>query len=236
MSRSQPAIQLKNTLTVVKLGLILCLSFFGARAQDAMQGSCDEVRPSDPRVALDAQASATTIAGRLALAGRLRTTSLGRHGGRARAQRVSSSKTGARSFTPTRAAGPFYVRGQRARRLGVVEARSARARRVSRSGPPGLRLTLQRRLRGASSPPTCLTRTTDVAKPANENAPPAPDRPRRRRAHRPAAGESTSCGHDGAASRRNQRQRQDRPPSRPATLLEIVVGRERVRIIVHPVP
>lgn len=215
---------------------VVCLCCAGARAQGAMQGPAEEVRPSEPRVALDAQTSAYDIAGRVALTGRLRTTSLaGTVDAPERNVRLIIENRSAVFYTYAAGWATFYGADNVRCGEGLWKLEALAPGESAEVDTPGLRLTC--------TPTTwrivasnLITRTTDVAKPANENAPPAPEQTTPTTSTPPAAAESTSVAVTPALPPLEINVNVKTVPIQPGNPLEIVVGRERVRIIVQPVP
>ena len=209
-----------------------------ARAQD----TSGDVRASEPRVPLDAQAAAYDIYGRAALAGRLRTTTLaGTPDAPGRNARIVIESQSQVFYTYASGWATFYGADGVRCGEGMWKLEALAPGESAEVDTPGLRLTC--------TPTTwrivalnLLTRTTDAAKPADETgAPPAetttPTPPGA--ATTPSTAPPTSPS-DAPATRTlppleiNVNGR--RIPIQPGNPLEITVGSERVRIVLQPVP
>jgi len=225
------------------LGLVCvawcCCCLVSARAQD----TSGDVRASEPRVPLDAQAAAYDIYGRAALAARLRTAVLGgTPDAPVRNSRIVIESQSQVFYTYTSGWVTFYGADGVRCGEGMWKVEALAPGESAEVDTPGLRLTC--------TPTTwrivalnLLTRTTDAAKPADETgAPPAetttPTQPAA--AATPEAAPPTSPPGAPAATRTlppleiNVNGRTI--PIQPGNPVEITVGGERVRIILQPVP
>lgn len=241
--------------TLVALTICALCSLAAARAQETsppQQEVTDPTptagaRPSEARVALDAQAVAYDIAGRVALAARLRTTALaGTHDSPERNSRLVVENRSPVFYTYATGWVTFYggdgVRcGEGAWKLeALAPGESAEV------DTPGLRLTCTPatwRIVAAN----LLTRTTDAAKPADETAPPPAEQPATQATPQTSPPSSPSNNLSSSESESSSVALRVVPPLEinvngktiPIQLgnpLEIVVGRERVLIVVKPAP
>ncbi|HYN86283.1 MAG TPA: hypothetical protein VER32_13630 [Pyrinomonadaceae bacterium] len=242
-----------RTLIALTLCALCCLA--GARAQETTTSQeaagpatpTAGARPSEARVALDAQATAYDIAGRVALTARLRTTSLaGTPDSPERNSRLVVENRSPVFYTYASGWATFYggdgVRcGEGAWKLeALAPGESAEV------DTPGLRLTCTPatwRIVAAN----LLTRTTDVAKPADEGAPPAAEQPATQASPQSSPPSSPLNNLSSSESESSSRGARGVPaleinvngktiPIQLGNPLEIVVGGERVRIVVQPVP
>jgi hypothetical protein len=207
---------------------ILCCSLTNAFAQDATQGPAGDVRASEPRVPLTAEASGYDIAGRVALVGRLRTTTLaGSPDAPERNVRVVIENRGAVFYTYATGWATFYGGDNVRCGEGMWKLEALAPGEMAEVDTPGLRLTCQ---------PTTwrivatnlLTRTTDAAKPPDQTAPPPTDTP---------APASPSSPPSAAALPPLEININGKTlPIQPGNPLEVVVGKERVRLILQPAP
>jgi hypothetical protein len=231
---------------VLSFVFVLCC-FAGARAQDATSG---DVRASEPRVPLDAQAAAYDIYGRTALAARLRTTTLvGTTDAPERNTRIVVENRSPVFYTYASGWATFYGADNVRCGEGMWKLEALAPGESAEVETPGLRLTC--------TPATwrivalnLLTRTTDAAKPADETAaPPAetvtPTQPDA--ATPPTTTTTTAPSTSAATSSSTSPAARTLPPLeinvngrvipiQPGNPLEITVGAERVRIILQPVP
>ena len=216
-----------------------CCCLASARAQDVS----GDVRASEPRVALDAEAAAYDIYGRAALAARLRTATLvGTPDAPGRNARLVIESRSQVFYTYASGWATFYGSDNVRCGEGMWKLEALAPGESAEVDTPGLRLTC--------TPTTwrivalnLLTRTTDAAKPADESAPPpaettTPTQPDA--ATTPSMPPPTSSSAAPATARTlppleiNVNGRVI--PIQPGNPLEITVGAERVRIVLQPVP
>lgn len=210
--------------------LILALTG-GAHAQEQQQTAATtsgEVRPSEARVPLAQAAAAFDVAGREALAGRLRTQALaGTPDAPVRNTRIVIENRSPVFFTYATGWATFYAEDGVRCGEGLWKLEALAPAEQAEVDTPGLRLTC--------SPATwrvvalnLLTRTTDIAKP-NQPAPPAGE------AAAPPPPSSTSP--PAANGQRLEININGRTlPLQLDNPVEIVVGQERVRIVVREKP
>ncbi|HEY0083925.1 MAG TPA: hypothetical protein VGB61_14195 [Pyrinomonadaceae bacterium] len=232
---------MKAIIDVFRLALVLTVCAVGASAQGmpAEQGTAAAAGGGEPRVALTEATTAFDAAGRVALGGRLRTTALaGTQDAPARNVLIAIENRSAYFYNYVSGSATFYDAGGVRCGEGLWKLGTLAVGEVAEVDTPGLRLTC--------TPATwrivainLLTRSTDVAKP-NEPAPPADAVPP------PANATATPAPPNGAPASNVS------PTSTPPRLeidingrtlpllignpLEIVVGNERVRIVVNPAP
>jgi hypothetical protein len=223
--------------TLIALTFCALCSLAGARAQDAAtqeattqeattQTTTAGVRPSEARVALDAPAEAYDIAGRVALAARLRTTSLaGTHDSPERNSRLVVENRSNVFYTYASGWVTFYGGDGVRCGEGLWKLEALAPGESAEVDTPGLRLTCAPatwRVVAAN----LLTRTTDAAKPSDESAPPPAEQPN------PSATQATPPALPPLEINVNGKT----IPIQPGNPLELTVGRERVRIVLQPAP
>jgi hypothetical protein len=218
-----------------------------ARAQAQQQTAVatnGDVRPSEPRVALAQPAVAYDVAGHEALGGRLRTQSLaGTPDAPVRNVRIVVESRSQVFYNYVAGWATFYGEDGVRCGEGLWKIEALAPAEQAEVDTPGLRLTCTPatwRITAA----TLLTRTGDVAKPAEQAAPP----PAETSAGASAAPASASgASTTGAGVAAGTAAPANVPPLEinvngktiPIQLgnpLEIQVGKERVRIVVQPAP
>ena len=206
---------------------ITCCSLTGAFAQDATQGAASDLRASEPRVPLTSEAAAFDVAGRTALVGRLRTAALtGTPDAPERNTRVVIENRGTSFYTYAAGWVTFYGGDNVRCGEGMWKLEALAPGEMAEVDTPGLRLSCQPttwRLvasnlltRGA----TDAARPPDTAAPAPEAADPTPAPPPAANALPPL-----EININGKTV-----------PIQPGNPLEIVVGKERVRLVLQPTP
>ena len=219
---------MKKTIRLFAVALAACSLFGAARAQDAAQPppQADERGLRETRVALTEAATAYDVEGRVAVGARLNTTRLAATQD-APVRNVSIVVQNRSAFFYNYASGwaTFYdARGVRCGE-GLWKVEAFAPGESAEVDTPGLRLTC--------TPSTwrvvalnLLTRSTDIAKP-NQPAPPAPE----------TTALSSSPSAPAAATQRLEINLNGRTlPLQLNNPVEIVVGQERVQIVVRPAP
>jgi hypothetical protein len=230
----------KAIIDVFRLALVLSVCAVGASAQGmpAEPGTA-AAGGGEPRVALTEATTAFDAAGRVALGGRLRTTALaGTQDAPARNVLIAIENRSGYFYNYVSGSATFYDEGGVRCGEGMWKLGTLAVGEVAEVDTPGLRLTC--------TPTTwrivainLLTRSTDVAKP-NEPAPPADAAP-------PPANGTATPATPAAAPASNVSPTSTAPrleidingrtlPLQIGNPLEIVVGNERVRIVVNPAP
>jgi hypothetical protein len=226
--------------TVVRAALCLALGACGAaavRAQAQQQqtaASTSDVRPGEPHVPLAQAAVAYDVAGNEALGGRLRTQALA---GSPEAP-VRNTRLVVENRSPVfynYAAGWATFYGEDGVRCGegLWKLEAFAPREQVEVDTPGLRLTCAPATWRIVAT-TLLTRTGDVAKPREQAAPP-PAETGGAQTGAPAATQAAT----GAAAALPPLEINVNGKTIPIQLgnpLEILVGKERVRIVVQPAP
>lgn len=237
----------------IKVGLsfVLLACCFAATARAQEEPGAD-VRPAEPRVALNEPAVAYDIDGRAALSGRLRTTALaGTPDAPERNTRIVIENRASVFYTYVSGWATFYGGDGVRCGEGLWKIEALAPAESAEVDTPGLRLTC--------TPTTwrivalnLLTRTTDAAKPADQTAPPPAETPApaatepalpdpifsersgtgARPATRPSSGAAAARAIPPLELNINGRV----VPIQPGNPLEVVVGAERVRIILQPAP
>ncbi|HZG51270.1 MAG TPA: hypothetical protein VEZ40_03960 [Pyrinomonadaceae bacterium] len=220
---------MKAIINVFRLALVLCVCAVRVSAQVAPAETASAAG-GEPRVALTEATTAFDAAGRIALGGTLRTTALaGTQDAPARNVLIAIENRSQFFYNYVSGSATFYDAGGVRCGEGMWKVGTLAVGEVAEVDTPGLRLTC--------SPATwrivainLLTRSTDVAKP-DGGAPPAPD----------GATPATTTTHAGApstvASPRLEININGRTlPLQIGNPLEIIVGNERVNIVVNPVP
>ncbi len=231
---------MKAIIDVFRLALVLSVCAVGASAQGmpAEPGTA-AAGGGEPRVALTEATTAFDAAGRVALGGRLRTTALaGTQDAPARNVLIAIENRSGYFYNYVSGSATFYDEGGVRCGEGMWKLGTLAVGEVAEVDTPGLRLTC--------TPTTwrivainLLTRSTDVAKP-NEPAPPADAAP-------PPANGTATPATPAAAPASNVSPTSTAPrleidingrtlPLQIGNPLEIVVGNERVRIVVNPAP
>jgi hypothetical protein len=225
---------------VVHAALCLALSACGAafvQAQQQTAASTSDVRPSEPHVPLAQLAVAYDVAGNEALGGRLRTQSLvGTPDAPVRNTRLVVENRSPVFYNYAVGWATFYGEDGVRCGEGLWKLEAFAPREQVEVDTPGLRLTCTP-VTWRIVATTLLTRTGDVAKPREQTAPPPaePGTPGTAVATEPA---TVATGADAPATV---------PPLEinvngktiPLQLgnpLEVVVGKERVRIVVQQAP
>jgi hypothetical protein len=221
----------KAIVNVLGLALVLAVCAVGVRAQVAPDGQAGAAG-GEPRVALTDATTAFDAAGRVALGGRLRTASLaGTQDAPARNVLITIENRSGFFYNYVSGSATFYDAGGVRCGEGMWKVGTLAVGEVAEVDTPGLRLTC--------TPATwrivainLLTRSTDVAKP-NEPAPPAgaaatPATP----ANAPAMAASPASPMPRLEININGKTL----PLQIGNPIEIVVGNERVNIVVTPVP
>lgn len=205
-------------------GLLACCFAASLRAQEVAGGA----RPSEPRVALAEPAVAYDIDGRTALAARLRTTALaGTPDAPERNTRVVVENRSEVFYTYATGWATFYGGDNVRCGEGMWKLEALAPGESAETDTPGLRLTC--------TPTTwrivatnLMTRTTDAARPADQTAPPPAESPA------PSAPADARPAQSLPPLELNINGRI--VPIQPGNPLEVVVGAERVRIILQPAP
>jgi hypothetical protein len=227
----------KAIINVVRLALVLAVCAVGVSAQ--------EVAPAEPRaagtdirVALTEAATAFDAAGRVALGGRLRTTSLaGTQDAPARNVLIAIENRSQYFYNYVSGSATFYDAGGVRCGEGMWKVGTLAVGEVAEVDTPGLRLTC--------TPTTwriiainLLTRSSDTAKP--ESGTPAADATAA--ASAPAAAsmsrtDAAATTFPSPAMPRLEININGRTlPLQIGNPLEIIVGNERVNIVVNPAP
>lgn len=223
----------------IALGMVFiacgCLS--GTSAQE----TSGVTRPSEARVALDAEAAAYDIAGRTSLVARLRTTTLaGSADTPERNTRIVVENRSAVFYTYASGWATFYGADGVRCGEGSWKLEALAPGEMAEVDTPGLRLTCAPatwRIAAAN----LLTRTTDAAKPADENAPPPAETNAPASDAPPSATTTTPPAASPATPATSLPPLElsingKTVPIQPGNPVEIVVGKERVRIILQPAP
>ena len=216
---------------VVRAALCLALSACGAVAAQARQqtsATTSDVRPSEAHVPLAQAAVAYDVAGNEALGGRLRTLTLA---GTPEAP-VRNTRLVVENRSPVfynYAAGWATFYGEDGVRCGegLWKLEAFAPREQVEVDTPGLRLTCTPATWRIVAT-TLLTRTGDVAKPREQTAPPPAE------TGTPAG--STGSAADAAVPPLEINVNGKTIPVQLGNPLEVVVGKERVRIVVQQAP
>ena len=231
---------MKAIISVVRLALILSVCAVGASAQEVAPVET-RAAGAEPRVALTEAATAFDAAGRVALGGRLRTTALaGTQDAPARNVLVAIENRSQYFYNYVSGSATFYDTGGVRCGEGMWKVGTLAVGEVAEVDTPGLRLTC--------TPATwrivainLLTRSTDTAKP--DAGTPTPDAGAAANAANAAAAPATRT--DAAATTSPAASAMPRLeiningrtlPLQIGNPLEIIVGNERVNIVVNPVP
>jgi hypothetical protein len=226
----------KAIIEVFRLALVLsvCAVCASAQGMPAEPGAGATGGGGEPRVALTEATTAFDAAGRVALGGRLRTTALaGTQDAPARNVLIAIENRSGYFYNYVSGSATFYDAGGVRCGEGMWKLGTLAVGEVAEVDTPGLRLTC--------TPATwrivainLLTRSTDVAKP-NEPAPPADAAPPPADAM-PASAPASNVSPASSAQRLEININGRTLPLQIGNPLEIVVGNERVRIIVNPAP
>jgi hypothetical protein len=229
----------KAIVNVFRLALVWSVCAFGAVAQQTpaettgAAGTGVAAAGGEPRVALTEAATAFDAAGRVALGGRLRTTALaGTQDAPARNVLIAVENRSQFFYNYVTGSATFYDAGGVRCGEGLWKMGTLAVGEVAEVDTPGLRLTC--------TPATwrivavnLLTRSTDVAKPGepappvSDGAPPAT----------PAGAPATATSSAASVMPRLEININGRTlPLQIGNPLEIIVGNERVNIVVTPVP
>jgi hypothetical protein len=221
---------------------LVCALLFGAgaglaRGQGAQQTAAEGgVRPSEPRVPLAQAAAAFDVEGREALGGRLRTQNLsGTPDAPVRNTRFVVENRSPLFYNYVSGWATFY--GEDGVRCGEGQWKleALAPQEQVEVDTPGLRLTCAA-VTWRIVATTLLTRTGDVAKPPEGAPAPAET------SAAPADDQTTTAPSDSAAATSGALPPLEinvngkTIPIQPGNPLEIVVGKERVRIVVQPAP
>ncbi|HZH91761.1 MAG TPA: hypothetical protein VEX70_14235 [Pyrinomonadaceae bacterium] len=231
---------MKAIINVFRLALVLSMCAIGVSAQDATAGSAAATTTAagDSRVALTEAATAFDAAGRVALGGRLRTVALaGTQDAPTRNVLIAIENRSPFFYNYVSGSATFYDTGGVRCGEGMWKLATLAVGEVAEVDTPGLRLTC--------TPATwrivavnLLTRSSDVAKP-DSGMPPATD------GAMPAATMgapvTTSAAAPGVSTASAMPRLEININGRTLPLqignpLEIIVGNERVNIVVTPVP
>jgi hypothetical protein len=225
--------KVKAIINGFRLALVLTVCAAGASAQDASAGTAATAATtvgSESRAALTEAATAYDVAGRVALGGRLRTTSLaGTQDAPTRNVLIAIENRSAFFYNYVSGSATFYDASGVRCGEGMWKVGTLAVGEVAEVDTPGLRLTC--------TPATwrivainLLTRSTDVAKP-DSAAPSADAQPA------PPSGANAPAAAPPSAMPRLEININGRTlPLQIGNPLEIIVGNERVNIVVNPVP
>ena len=225
---------------VFRAALCLALCLFGAAAAGARQAqpqqqtaaATSDVRPSEPHVPLAQPAVAYDVAGNEALGGRLRTQALaGSPEAPVRNTRVVVENRSPVFYNYAAGWATFYGEDGVRCGEGLWKLEAFAPREQVEVDTPGLRLTCTPATWRLVAT-TLLTRTGDVAKPREQAAPPPAE------TGTPATGEpAASTGAPAATTPPLEINVNGKTiPIQLGNPLEIVVGKERVRIVVQQAP
>lgn len=227
---------------VVRAALCLAVCVCGAAAVRAQQGqtaaSTSDVRPSEPHVPLAQAAVAFDVAGNEALGGRLRTQTLvGTPEAPVRNTRVVVENRSPVFYNYVAGWATFYGEDGVRCGEGLWKLEAFAPREQVEVDTPGLRLTCTPATWRIVAT-TLLTRTGDVAKPREQTPPPAePGTPGAAGATESAAGAATTGTPAPAAVPPLEINVNGKTiPLQLGNPLEVVVGKERVRIVVQQAP
>jgi len=223
---------------VCRLALVWSVCALGAFAQQtpADPSGASGAAGGEPRVALTEAATAFDAVGRVALGGRLRTTTLaGTQDAPARNVLIAIENRSQFFYNYISGSATFYDAGGVRCGEGMWKVGTLAVGEVAEVDTPGLRLTC--------TPATwrivavnLLTRSTDVAKPG-EPAPAAPDAATPATATPPSRTNSNATTNPSSVPPRLEININGKTlPLQLGNPLEIIVGNERVNIVVNPVP
>ncbi|HYG11166.1 MAG TPA: hypothetical protein VD835_14555 [Pyrinomonadaceae bacterium] len=228
---------MKAMIKVLRLALVLSVCAIGASAQEAAPAAT-EAAGGEPRVALTEAATAFDVAGRVALGGRLRTTALaGTQDAPTRNVLLTIENRSPFFYNYVSGSATFYDAGGVRCGEGMWKVGTLAVGEVAEVDTPGLRLTC--------TPATwrivainLLTRSTDVAKPES-GVPPATDTATPATAASPASRVDAVAPASPASPAMPRLEININGRTLPLQIgnpLEIIVGNERVQIIVNPAP
>jgi hypothetical protein len=236
---------------VFRAALCLALCLFGAAAASARQAqtqqqqtaaTTSDVRPSEQHVALAQPAVAYDVAGNEALGGRLRTQTLaGTPEAPVRNTRIVVENRSPVFYNYAAGWATFYGEDGVRCGEGLWKLEAFAPREQVEVDTPGLRLTCTPATWRIVAT-TLLTRTGDVAKPREQTAPPpaetgsATGSAQGAAAGEPAATTAASGAAAGSTPPLEINVNGKTIPIQLGNPLEIVVGRERVRIVVQQAP
>lgn len=216
------------------LALLLCAGASAARAQGAAQETTAEgsARPSEAHVPLAQPAVAFDLLGREALGGRLRTQALaGTPDAPVRNTRVVVENRSALFYNYVSGWVTFYGEDGVRCGEGLWKLEALAPQEQVEVDTPGLRLTCQPATWRLVAT-TLLTRTGDAAKPREGAPAPAESAATPTPADSAAPAQATTSALPPLEINVNGKS----IPIQPGNPLEIVVGKERVRIVVQPAP
>ena len=212
------------------LALCACGGASAARAQQQTAATTADVRPSEPHVPLGQPAVAYDVAGNEALAGRLRTLSLaGTPEAPVRNTRLVVENRSPVFYNYVAGWATFYGEDGVRCGEGLWKLEAFAPREQVEVDTPGLRLTCTPTTWRVVAT-TLLTRTGDVAKPREQAAPPPAE------AGTPQPGSADAAPSAAAVPPLEINVNGKTIPIQLGNPLEVVVGKERVRIVVQPAP
>jgi hypothetical protein len=217
-----------GTIRACCVALLLCAGAAAARGQGAAQETTagGGVRPSEPRVPLAQPAAAFDVAGREALSGRLLTQQLaGTPDAPVRNTRVVVENRTSLFYNYASGWATFYGEDGVRCGEGLWKLEALAPQEQVEVDTPGLRMTCQPTTWRLVAT-TLLTRAGDVAKPPEGAPAPA-------EAAAPVAEQAPSAA---TLPPLEINVNGKTIPIQPGNPLEIVVGKERVRIVVQPAP
>jgi len=226
---------------IVRAALCLALSACGAtfvRAQQQTAMTTSDVRPSEPHVPLAQAAVAYDVAGNEALGGRLRTQALsGTPEAPVRNTRLVVENRSPVFYNYVAGWATFYGEDGVRCGEGLWKLEAFAPREQVEVDTPGLRLTCTPATWRIVAT-TLLTRTGDVAKPREQTAPPPaePGTPAAAGAPESSTSAATGTPAPAAVPPLEINVNGKTIPLQLGNPLEIVVGRERVRIVVQQAP
>lgn len=220
---------MKAMINVFRLAFVLAVCAVGVSAQVAPAEPAAAASGGEPRVALTEATTAFDVAGRVALVGRLRTTALaGTQDAPARNVLIAIENRSPFFYNYVSGSATFYDAGGVRCGEGMWKVGTLAVGEVAEVDTPGLRLTC--------TPSTwrivainLLTRSTDVAKP-DGGAQPAPD------SATPAGAPALTAAPASAIPRLEININGRTLPLQIGNPIEIIVGNERVNIVVNPAP
>ncbi|HEX8129135.1 MAG TPA: hypothetical protein VF527_08550 [Pyrinomonadaceae bacterium] len=222
---------MKAIFKVFRLALVLSVCGVVSASAQTAPAESGAAAGGEPRVALTEAATAFDVAGRVALGGRLRTIALaGMQDAPTRNVLINIENRSGFFYNYVSGSATFYDAGGVRCGEGLWKVGTLAVGEVAEVDTPGLRLTC--------TPTTwrivainLLTRSTDVAKPEG-NALPATDTATPTQQAVPAVATSPSSVMPRLEIDINGKTL----PLQIGNPLEIIVGNERVRIVVNPVP
>jgi hypothetical protein len=225
--------KMKAIINVFCLALVLLASSLSVSAQQT-PAETGAAGSNEPRVALTEATTAFDAAGHVALGGRLRTTSLaGTQDAPTRNVLIAIENRSQFFYNYVSGSATFYDAGGVRCGEGLWKVGTLAVGETAEVDTPGLRLTC--------TPTTwrivainLLTRSTDVAKP-DQPAPPAMDTPAAPATMTGAPATATTAPAS-AMPRLEININGKTLPLQIGNPLEIIVGRERVNIVVSPAP